>query len=468
MRILIAGAGKLGYKLAEALSSQENSITVIDINEQALQRVNANLDVLTVKGNVVQIELLQRANVKNADLMMAVTSSDEVNIVAALIAKKLGCTRAVARVRNPEYAKQIDFLKSEMSIDYIVNPELETARYISKYLLKGTVVNIESFADGRVGMLDFAVKNIPELAGKKLREINSLESVLVAAVSRGGEMIIPHGDTCLEDSDTVYLFGKRDSLQRFAAAHFANRDKRVTRSVMILGGGRSGYYLAARLRQNGLAVKIIEKDDAQCQYLVENLPDVLVIHGDAADSDLLREENFGDMDALVTLTGSDEENLLLALLGKKHGIPMVVAKISRPNFIPIIEQLGISRAVNPVLISASEIIRFAQGGKVASLSLLLDGRAEVMEIIADDQAAVIGRRLAELELPKGIIIGAIARGNDVIIPDGSSMIQPNDRVIVFCLQKDLPVLEQLFYRRKGGLFRGFWPGQKDSGKHSQD
>jgi len=468
MRILIAGAGKLGYKLAEAFSNQENSITVIDTNEQALQRVSANLDVLVMKGNAVQIDLLQQAGLKNADLVAAVTSSDEVNIVVSLLAKKLGCKQTVARVRNPEYAKQLDFLKKEMSIDYIVNPELETARYIAKYLLKGTVVNIESFADGRVGMIDLGVNSIPELVGKKLRDIDILDSVLVAAVSRGGEMLIPHGETMLDSGDTVYLFGKREALQRFAAAHFSDKGKRVTKSVMILGGGRSGYYLASRLRQNGIAVKIIEKDEAQCQYLVENLPDVLVIHGDGADNDLLREENFAGMDALVTLTGSDEENLLLALLGKQQGIPLVVAKISRSNFIPIIEQLGIGKAVNPVLISASEVIRFAQGGQVASVALLLGGQAEVMEIIADEQAAVVGRRLAELDLPKGIIVGAIARGNEVIIPDGNAVIQPKDRVIVFCLQHDIPVLEQLFYRRKGGFFRGFRYGQKGSGKHPQD
>lgn len=468
MRILIAGAGKLGYKLAEAFSNQENSITVIDTNEQALQRVSANLDVLVMKGNAVQIDLLQQAGLKNADLVAAVTSSDEVNIVVSLLAKKLGCKQTVARVRNPEYAKQLDFLKKEMSIDYIVNPELETARYIAKYLLKGTVVNIESFADGRVGMIDLGVNSIPELVGKKLRDIDILDSVLVAAVSRGGEMLIPHGETMLDSGDTVYLFGKREALQRFAAAHFSDKGKRVTKLVMILGGGRSGYYLASRLRQNGIAVKIIEKDEAQCQYLVENLPDVLVIHGDGADNDLLREENFAGMDALVTLTGSDEENLLLALLGKQQGIPLVVAKISRSNFIPIIEQLGIGKAVNPVLISASEVIRFAQGGQVASVALLLGGQAEVMEIIADEQAAVVGRRLAELDLPKGIIVGAIARGNEVIIPDGNAVIQPKDRVIVFCLQHDIPVLEQLFYRRKGGFFRGFRYGQKGSGKHPQD
>lgn len=468
MRILIAGAGKLGYKLAEAFSNQENSITVIDTNEQALQRVSANLDVLVMKGNAVQIDLLQQAGLKNADLVAAVTSSDEVNIVVSLLAKKLGCKQTVARVRNPEYAKQLDFLKKEMSIDYIVNPELETARYIAKYLLKGTVVNIESFADGRVGMIDLGVNSIPELVGKKLRDIDILDSVLVAAVSRGGEMLIPHGETMLDSGDTVYLFGKREALQRFAAAHFSDKGKRATKSVMVLGGGRSGYYLASRLRQNGIAVKIIEKDEAQCQYLVENLPDVLVIHGDGADNDLLREENFAGMDALVTLTGSDEENLLLALLGKQQGIPLVVAKISRSNFIPIIEQLGIGKAVNPVLISASEVIRFAQGGQVASVALLLGGQAEVMEIIADEQAAVVGRRLAELDLPKGIIVGAIARGNEVIIPDGNAVIQPKDRVIVFCLQHDIPVLEQLFYRRKGGFFRGFRYGQKGSGKHPQD
>jgi len=205
MRILIAGAGKLGYKLAEAFSNQENSITVIDINEQALQRVHTNLDVLAVKGSAVQVELLQQASVKNADLFAAVTSSDEVNIVAAQLAKKLGCRQAAARVRNPEYAKQLDFLRTEMDIDYIVNPELETARYIAKYLLKGTLVYVESFADGRVGMLDFPVKNIPEWVGKKLREIGSFDAVLVAAVAREGEMIIPHGETSLMDRHCLFV-----------------------------------------------------------------------------------------------------------------------------------------------------------------------------------------------------------------------------------------------------------------------
>jgi len=468
MRILIVGAGKLGYKLTEAFTSEQDNVIVIDKDERALERVSLNLDVMTIRGNAIQTEILQQADPNKIDLAVAVTGSDETNMVICMLAKKLGCRQAVARVRNPEYGGQLEFLKQELGIDYIVNPEFETAKYIAEHLMKGTAVYVEAFAAGRVGMIELPVKNIPKLSGSRLRELRIFESVLIAAVSREGEMFIPHGDTLLESTDTIYLFGEQQSLEKFIAAHVEQGEKRLPKNVMILGGGRAGFYLADRLQQRGISVKIIEQDEAQCQYLVENLKDVLVIHGDGTDHDLLREENFANMDALVTLTGSDEENLLLALLGKQQGIPSVVAKISRSNFIPIIEQLGIDRAVNPVLISASEILRFVQGGQIASIELLLDGQAEVVEIIIEAGTGVIGRTLAELDLPKGVMIGAIVRDDQVIIPDGSSEMAVGDRAIVFCLRGDLPILEKLFYRRKGGFFHELWHSSKSPGKHSQD
>ncbi|MFB5066097.1 MAG: Trk system potassium transporter TrkA [Candidatus Wallacebacter cryptica] len=466
MQVLIVGAGKLGYKVAEAFANGDHSVIVIDTDEQALERISLNLDVLTIRGNAIQTEVLKQSDPKSIDLAIAVTGSDETNMVICMLVKSLGCRATIARVRNPEYGRQQEFLKQELSIDYIVNPEFETAKYISKQLMKGSTVAIEAFAGGKVGMIELPVKNIPQLGGSRLRELRIFNSILVAAVSREGEMFIPHGDTILENSDIIYLFGERASLNQFLTEHVEQSEKRLLKDVMILGGGRAGFYLAQRLKQQGIGVKIIEQDEEQCQYLVENLQNVLVIHGDGTDSDLLREENFAKMDALITLTGNDEENLLLALLGKQQGIPLVIAKISRSNFIPIIEQLGIDRAVNPVLISAGEIIRYVQGDQIASLALLLDGQAEVVEIIVEEGTGVIGRSLAELELPKGVIIGAIVRDDQVLIPNGSSEIAAQDRAVVFCLSSHLPILDKLFYRRKGGLFHGLWRSSKSSGKRS--
>src|SRR5690554_3602445 len=356
MRIVIIGAGKLGYKLAETLSSDDHDVTVVDQNDQALIRVSSNLDVLTVKGNGAQLKVLQQFNMERTHVVAAVTDSDETNIVICLMAKKMGCARVIARVRNPEYANQIEFLKEEFGLDFIINPELEMAQALVRYLVDGSGLYMEQFAHGRVGLIEYSAANRPELAGKTLQELDVFRSILVVAISRDGEIIVPGGGTVIDEGDVLYLIGKQEDLRAFHSDYNTLKSQRlseVPRDVMILGGGNAGFYLAQHLQRLGSAVKIVEQDADRCSYLAENLKDVLVIHGDGTDHDLLEEENLVDMDALVALTGLDEENLLLALLAKQHGIGKVVAKVSRSNFIPIIEQLGIDLALNPVLISAA-------------------------------------------------------------------------------------------------------------------
>jgi len=235
MQILIVGAGKLGYKLAEALSTADNSITVVDIDQQALDRMNSNLDVLTIKGNAVQSDVLAQVNLKKTDLAIAVTSSDETNMVFSVLAKKLGCHKTIARVRDPQYANQLDFLKKVMEIDYIINPELAVAKYIAKLLLRGTVVYIESFANGQVGMIDLPVKNIPQLIGKQLKEITIFDAILVVAVLREGQVLIPHGDTRIEDTDTIVLIGKQANLNHFVETYVQAGETRELKHVLILG-----------------------------------------------------------------------------------------------------------------------------------------------------------------------------------------------------------------------------------------
>ena len=464
MQIIIVGAGKLGFKLAESLSQKDNHVTIIDTDARAIERASDQLDVLTIKGNGVQLDTLESINVSKTHLLIAATSSDESNILICSMAKRLGCKMVVARVRNPEYSKQLSFIKAEMGIDHIVTPEQAMAKEIVKYLLKGHALHMEEFAKGKVSMLDIRVQNIPNFTGKKIKELQMPESILIVAIHREGNIIIPYGDVELHPTDTLYLIGKKESINTFCKTSGNLSTKKYIKKALILGGGKAGYYLANKLIKNGVQVKIIEQDKERCKYLAEQIPEALVIYGDGSDVNLLVEENIEDMDALVSVTGYDEENLLLALLAKQYGVEKVVAKVSRPSFIPIIEKLGIDLAVNPVLITASEILRFIQGGRVVSLSLLLGGNAEVLEIITNYDSKIVGKKLHELGLPKGIIIGAIEHEGKVLIPNGNSIIHPGDRVIVFCLESEIATLERFMYPSKGGFLNELWNNHKGAGK----
>lgn len=460
MHIIIVGAGKLGYILAEFLSQNDNNVVMIDNNEKTLERANNQLDILTFKGNGAQISVLEGFNIRTADLLIATTDNDDTNMLICYLAKKLGCKRVVARIRNPEYSDQVDTLKKQLDIDYVVNPELVMAKEISAHLLKGQALNMEDFAKGKVSIVSYRVHEIDGMEGKKVKDVKIPKSILIAAILRDGEIIIPYGDTILYGNDTVYLIGEKESINIFKNKRNILEQNIVVKKTMVLGGGNAAYYLAKKLIRNGVFVKIIEKDEERCGYLAQELPGALIIHGDATDPYLLTEENINEVDALVSLTGYDEENLLMTLLAKKYGVGKVITKVSRTNYIPIIEQLGINNAVNPVMITAGEIMRFIQGGRVVSLFLLLGGKAEVLELIAKENSKIVGKPLAELGLPKGIIIGSIVQKGKVVIPDGNSVINPGDRLIVFCLQSEVATLEKLFYKAKGGFIDELWDHYK--------
>jgi trk system potassium uptake protein TrkA len=460
MRAIIVGAGKLGYKLAEALLIGDTHVTMVDIDAKVLDRINDHLDVLTVKANGVQLETMKELNIHHCDLIIAVTSSDETNMIICSIAKKMGCKCTVARIRNPEYAQQLEFFKSEMKIDYVVNPELATANEIMRCLLKRYALYTDEFAKGKVSMFDFNINNLPDYIGKKVSELGDVEDLLIVAISRQGDIIIPYGGTIVEESDIIYVVGKKDSINQLATMCKGNIERKYVKRVMVLGGGKIGYYLTRKLSQLGLYVKIIERDKARCKYLSESLDNTLVIHGDGTDINLLEEEDISSMDAFIGVTGYDEENLLMSLMAKQAGVEKVIAKVSRSSYIHVIEKLGIDVALNPVNITASEIMKFIRGGKVVSVSLLLHGQAEVTEIIAKGNMKIIGTPIAELGLPKGVIIGAIVRQGKVIIPKGSTVIQPNDRMIIFCLLSGIPALEAFISPERGGAFSELWSRNK--------
>ncbi len=455
MKILIVGAGKLGYKLAEEFSKTKNDITVVDIDTDALERISDHLDAMVVKANGMQVEAMRELNLKSYNMMVVVTGNDETNMIICSICKKLGCSHAIARVRNPEFARQQDFIKSTFGIDYIVNPELATAKQILKHLYSKNSFYYSDFAEGRIIMVDYPVSAIKGFAGKKLSELElgNRYGVLIAAVSRRGEIIIPNGETLLQPDDIIYVIGKRDSINKLAKEYSIIAPPTQIKKAIILGGSIIGFYLAQRLASQGVAVKIIEQDKNRCEYLSEHLENALIIHGDGTDPELLEDEDVVDADAFIGATGYDEENLLMSLMMKQLGVKKVIAKVSRSSYIQIIEKLGVDFALNPLDITASDIIRYIKGSSAVAVSMLLGGRAQITEAIADEKMPIVGKTLAELNLPKGIIIGAIVHNGNIIVPNGSSVIYPGDRFVTMCLSSDLEKHESILWKGKRGIFQ---------------
>ena len=454
MKVAIIGAGKLGTKVATALLGGDHAITVIDVNEEKLNKISQQMDVLTVVGNGLSIKLLESCGINKFDFLIATTDSDENNIVIASFAKKLGCSKVIARVRDPEHMKQIDFIKENMSIDHVVNPDLAITLEIYKYLVEKYTLTNGIFSSGKVSLVQFSVRRFSRVIGMNMIEVRKLlPNMLIVAISRNGKIIIPHGKTTIEKGDTLYVIGERSEIHELHNRVYERGKYTNLQKVMIIGGGKTGFYLAEKLSEFGIAVKIIEKNKERCYYLSTHLEDVMILHGDATDTSLLEEENIDEMDAFVTATGFDEENLLLALMAKKRGIEDVISKVSRQSYKTLIEQMGIDMALNPLDIVTSTILRYVQGSKKIISSLLIQGQAEIMEIIASNNMQFANKPLCELDLPDGVLIAAIHRGNQVIIPDGNTSILEDDKVTIFCLLSDITEIEALF-KPKRGLFLG--------------
>ena len=452
MKVAIIGAGKLGTKVATALLGGDHAITVIDINEEKLNKISQQMDVLTVIGNGLSVKLLESCGINKFDFLIASTGSDEHNIVIASFAKKLGCSKVIARVRDPEHMKQIDFIKETMNIDHVVNPDLAITLEIYKYLVEKYTLTNGIFSSGKVSLVQFSVRRFSRVIDMNMIEVRKLlPNMLIVAISRNGKIIIPHGQTRIEKSDTLYVIGERLEIQELHNRVYERGKYTNLQKVMIIGGGKTGFYLAEKLAEFGIAVKVIEKSKERCYYLSTHLEDVMILHGDATDTALLEEENIDEMDAFVTATGFDEENLLLALMAKQKGVEDVISKVSRQSYKTLIEQMGIDMALNPLDIITSTILRYVQGEKKIISSLLIQGQAEIMEIIASNNMQFANKPLYELELPDGVLIAAIHRGNQVIIPDGNTSILENDKVTIFCLLSDITEIEALF-KPKRSLF----------------
>lgn len=439
MDIAIVGAGKLGKKLAYALLSGNHNITVIDTNEKNLQKLALQMDIMTLVGDGKEISVLKEIHISSYDYLIATTSNDELNMTIAAFAKKLGCKFVIARVRDPEHMRQLDFIRDTMHIDHLINPDMAISNEIYKYLVEKYTLSNGIFSSGKISLLEFKAKRFPALVGANLIEASSLlPNMIVAAISRKGKVIIPHGDDIIHEHDALYVIGERNPIIELNnKVHETGRYNNIQK-VMIIGGGKTGLYLAKQLSEFGISVKIIERNLNRCHYLAEKLEDVMVLNGDGTDNQLLEDENIQDMDGFVTATGYDEDNLLLALTAKEYGIPDVIAKVSRGIYTELVSKLGVDMAINPIDIITSNITKLIQGKRKIVSNQLVQGQAEITEIIAGHHMKLANKPLKDISLPSGVIIGAIHRGTDVIIPDGNTIILEGDRVLIFSLLSALP------------------------------
>ena len=444
MNIAIIGGGKLGIKVCEALVGGDYSITIVDTNDALLDRLSQQFDVMTVNEDARDINVLKEIGINKFQYVLVATGRDETNLVIGGFAKKLGCHRVIVRVRDPEYMKHLEFIRTSMGIDYIVNPDFAITMEIYKYLSEKYTLNNGVFTSGRIALIEFKAKRKKELIGLKMPEVRRLmPDMLIAAISRNGKVIIPHGNDEIREDDAVYVVGEKNEIMELNKKVHVKGKYTDLQKVMIIGGGKTGYYLAQRLADFGASVKLVEQSKERCQYLSTRIPNVMILHGDGTDMDMLEEENIDEMDAFVTATGYDEQNLLLALTAKQKGIEDVISKISRESYSGLIEEMGVDMVLNPLDITAAYIFSIIQGEKRVISSMLVQGQAEIIEVVATPGMKMVGDTLQNLNLPKGVLIASIYRQGEVIIPDGNARIKDGDRVIMFSLLSDIADLEKL-------------------------
>ncbi len=458
MNIIIVGSGKVGYTLAEQLVKESHNVTVIDSDEEAVQRATDSLDVMGVRGNGVSSEVLREAGAKNTELLVAATNSDEVNMICCLLAKNLGTQTAIARIRNPEYTSSLEELRRNLRIDQVINPEGAAAGEISRLLRFPSAANIETFCRGRVELMGFVVQQGDFLAGvplNSLRQDIKRLSLLVCAVERGEEVIIPNGSFVPQPGDKVYVVGQPESLDHFFRT--LGRYMSRIREVSIIGGGKIARYLIPLLLKRGISIKVLEQSEEQCHILAEMYPKVTVLCGDGTDAEVLDSEGIFDSDAFVALTDQDEENLIMSLYAKEQKIPKIITKCSRENYAGIARTIGLDSVISPKFITATYILRMArglqnsQGSVMNSLHRIAGGGAEAMEFTVSEHTRNLGIPLKNLKLKSGVLVAVIVRGSRIIIPEGSSFLRAGDEVIIISPSSRIQDLNDIYQADGAGV-----------------
>ena len=435
MRIVIVGAGKLGYSIAELLSQEDFDVVMVEQAESQLEAVKNTLDVLTIPANGASPITMDDPDVRDADILIAVTGSDEVNMVACILAKKHGITHTVARIRDMQFMSEAkDYLKENFDIDLMLNPELITAHEINRILMTPAALNVEDFAHGKVRLFETKVRHHSKLLGVPLKEMRFPKGVLAGMIFRDHRMIIPHGDDSFMVHDNAYFIGMPEEIEKFSK-NFVQRDARKLERAMIIGAGRAGRALAKLLDAQKVKVKVIDRDQERCRLVAEQLTDGLAICGDGTDIDLLTEEGVENADVVICLTEDDKLNLMLALLAKHLKAKKTVVRVARNEYVDLMEKVGVDVVVSARLLSASEVMAFARRGGVVSVSYLEGAKAEAMEVIVQDGAPVAHKRLMDAKLPRECLVCAYVRDGAAAIPNGLTELLPGDRTILFIQTK---------------------------------
>lgn len=437
MNIIIVGLGKVGQKLVERLSNEKNhDITIVDVDSAVIQDLIGQHDIMGITGSSISVSTMLDAGIENADILIAVTGSDELNMLTCLLAKKLGKCRTIARVRKPEYAKILNIFKDDLSLALAVNPELTAANEIAKVLRFPSAIQIDTFAKGRVEILKFRVPEKSVLDNMKIMDVVSKLKcdILVCGVERGDDTFIPGGNFVIKSGDLLSILAPVHG-----EAPFFKKIGIKTNSVkdtIIVGGGDTAYYLAQKLSQTGIKVKIIEKNLERCDDLCRELPKVTVINGDGTDNRLLLAEGLQNAESFVSLTNIDEENVLLSLYAKSKTDGKIVTKINRIAYDRVIDNLDIGTTIYPKNLTAENIIRFVRaknnsyGSNIETMHYILDGKAEALEFRIDDDSPILGVSLEKLNIKKNILIACINRNGKIIMPRGSDMILKGDTIII--------------------------------------
>lgn len=446
MRVIIVGAGEVGFNVARRLSGENKDVVVIDMNPKALSKVSDSLDVQTIQGSGSSPEILEEAGVREADIFLAVTDKDEINLIATFLANKLKSDIIkLARIRNEDYTKFSDmFSEGDLKIDTIINPDEEVVDSILRIMSVPGSVEINDFVGGKVRLIGVKLPEESPLEGVRLMKVREQLGedidVVIAALVRDDQLIIPGGLDTIERGDIVYFTCMRDQQNELLKRAGILSDP--IKKVLIVGGGNVGSLLARALDNKKFHTRLIDNDAARCADLSETLDRVIVLNGDGTDQDLLNEENVGDLDMVISVTGDEEMNILSCLLAKNLGARKTITRINKFAYIPLIQPIGIDHLVCPRLSAINSILHFVRQGKVISAVSIKGEEAEALEAIAQEKSDIVGKPIMEMNLPKGTLILCFQRGDDVIIPTGLTVIEPNDRLLIISTHKNIPKIEK--------------------------
>ncbi len=445
MKIVIVGCGKVGYALAKQLSMENHDITIIDNSSKVIEKTQETLDVIVMSGNGAALDIQREASVDEADLLIATTDSDELNLLCCIVAKRLGCKHTISRIRNAEYMNQLQFMRDDFGLSMTVNPEFATARTIFRFLQFPSFLKIDSFAKGRVELVELKLAENSVLVGKSLDKLTTELhlKVLVCVVERDNEIFIPKGNFTLRAGDKINVTAPRSELAKMIKRLGISTQK--IRNVMMIGGGRIAEYLADELIKSGVDVKIIERDRERGTELAARFPEALIINDDGSSHDVLLSEGIRETDAVLTLTGMDEQNLVISMYAEHIGVPKTVTKMNRSEYSELFSDKEIGSTVCPKDVIAAEIVRYVRSidntdASIITLHRIVEGKAEAIEFIANAQTAGLDTPLKDLKLKKNILIACIGHNGNIIIPRGMDRISYGDTVIIVTAA-DEPIVE---------------------------